>query len=192
MIDAAVALAMADTADVPIEDALAGMRSAQVPGRMQHLDLPEGAPVVIVDFAHTPQAVAASLDALAQSFQHVITVLWCGGDRDREKRPLMGRAAAERCDLLIITDDNPRTEDPATIRAAMLAGAQAAGGNVIEVAGRRAAISHALTAASAGSVVAILGKGHERGQQIGQRVLDFDDAVEARRAWDEHMEGTIR
>ena len=192
MIDAAVALAMADTVDVAIDDALVGLRSAQVPGRMQHLDLPEGAPVVIVDFAHTPQAVAASLDALAQSFDRIITVLGCGGDRDSEKRPFMGRAAAERSDLLIITDDNPRTEDPASIRSAMLAGVQAADGKVIEVEGRRAAITHALSEASAGSVVAILGKGHERGQQIGHRVLEFDDAVEARRAWAANMEGTIR
>lgn len=190
MIDAAVAMVMADTVDIPIPDVLAGLRSAQVPGRMQLLDLPEGAPAVIVDFAHTPQAVAASLEALAQSFDHVITVLGCGGDRDKEKRPLMGRAAARCSDLLVVTDDNPRTEDPGVIRQAMLAGTTVAKGDVVEVAGRGAAIEHALAAATAGSVVAILGKGHERGQQIGQDVLDFDDAVEARRAWLENTEGS--
>ncbi len=192
MIDAAVALAMADTVGVPVDDALAGLLDAQVPGRMQLLDLPDGAPSVIVDFAHTPQAVAASLDALRGSFATVITVLGCGGDRDTEKRPLMGAAAAQRSDLLVVTDDNPRTEDPASIRHAMLAGAHSTGGNVVEVAGRRAAIAHALREASAGSVVAILGKGHERGQQIGHDVREFDDAVEARRAWVENTEGNTR
>ncbi len=189
MIDAAIALVMAETVGFPTELTLAGLRCAQVPGRMQLLDLGDGAPSVIVDFAHTPQAVAASLDALAASFNHVITVLGCGGDRDREKRPLMGAAAAERSHLLVVTDDNPRTEDPASIRAAMLAGTGRSGCEVVEVAGRGAAIEHALSRATAGSVVAILGKGHERGQQVGQDVLNFDDAVEARRAWLKHTEG---
>ncbi|MEO7587266.1 MAG: UDP-N-acetylmuramoyl-L-alanyl-D-glutamate--2,6-diaminopimelate ligase [Arachnia sp.] len=189
MVDAALALAMAVTAGISVAAALEGLRLAQVPGRMQLLDMPQNAPAVVVDFAHTPQAVAASLDALSSSFDHVITVLGCGGDRDREKRPLMGRAAAERSDLLVVTDDNPRTEDPASIRRAMLEGARVAGATVVEVPGRRAAIEHALREATAGSVVAILGKGHERGQQIGLDVLDFDDAVEARRAWGRTTEG---
>ncbi len=189
MIDAVMALAMAEVVGVPAEQALAGLRSAQVPGRMQLLDLGDDAPSVIVDFAHTPQAVTATLDALAQSFDHIITVLGCGGDRDREKRPLMGAAAAKHSHLLVVTDDNPRTEDPASIRAAMLAGTAQARGDVAEVAGRRAAIEHALGRAGAGSVVAILGKGHERGQQVGREVLDFDDAVEARRAWLQKTEG---
>lgn len=192
MIDAAVAVVMAETVGIPVEEALVGLRGAQVPGRMQLLDLPPGAPAVVIDFAHTPQAVAASLDALRQSFDTVITVLGCGGDRDREKRPLMGRAASQRSDLLVVTDDNPRTEDPASIRAAMLEGARPAGGNVEEVPGRRAAIVHALGRATAGTVVAILGKGHERGQQIGHELVDFDDAVEARRAWADDSEGTTR
>ena len=190
MIDAVVAIVMADTMGVPAEQVLAGLRSAQVPGRMQLLDLGDGAPPVIIDFAHTPQAVAASLDALASSFDHVITVLGCGGDRDREKRPLMGAAAASRSQLLVVTDDNPRTEEPGSIRAAMLAGTKQSGGEVVEVAGRGAAIEHALVEATAGSVVAILGKGHERGQQVGRDVLDFDDAVEARRAWSRNTEGS--
>ncbi|MDO5735493.1 MAG: UDP-N-acetylmuramoyl-L-alanyl-D-glutamate--2,6-diaminopimelate ligase [Propionibacteriaceae bacterium] len=192
MIDATLALAMAECVGVPVDDALVGLRSAQVPGRMQLLELTSDAPSVIIDFAHTPQAVAASLDALAQSFEHVITVLGCGGDRDREKRPRMGLAAAERSDLLVVTDDNPRTEDPATIRRAMLSGITSARGEVVEVAGRRRAIEHALTVATADSVVAILGKGHEHGQQIGHDVIDFDDGVEARRAWFTITEGRPR
>lgn len=189
MIDAVMALVMADVVGISPERTLPGLGRAQVPGRMQLLDLPEGAPAVIIDFAHTPQAVAASLDALAQSFEHVITVMGCGGDRDREKRPVMGAAAALVSDVLVVTDDNPRTEDPASIRRDVLAGTTGGSGLVVEVAGRAAAIRHALSKTSAGSVVAILGKGHERGQQVGQDVLDFDDAVEARRAWMQNMEG---
>ena len=189
MIDAVMALVMADSVGIPATDVLPGLRQAQVPGRMQLIDLPGEAPSVVIDFAHTPQAVIASLEALAQSFEHVIVVLGCGGDRDREKRPVMGAAAALRSDVLVVTDDNPRSEDPAAIRREMLAGITGGSGVVVEVADRRAAIEHALCHATAGSVVAILGKGHERGQQVGQEVLDFDDAVEARRAWMKTMEG---
>ena len=121
MVDAAIAVAMLERVGIPAETTLPDLARAQVPGRMQVLPLPEEAPTVIVDFAHTPQAVAATLDAL-QGFGEVITVVGCGGDRDPDKRPLMGRAAAERSDVLIITDDNPRTEDLARIRVAMLAG----------------------------------------------------------------------
>ncbi len=194
MIDAAVALVMAETSGTPAEQAVVGLRNAQVPGRMQLLDFQDrdratNPPAVIIDFAHTPQAVAASLDALAESFDHIITVVGCGGDRDREKRPLMGAAAAQRSHLLVVTDDNPRTEEPGSIRRAMVAGTDGFGGEVVEVGGRRAAIEHALSRACAGSVVAILGKGHERGQLVGHDMLDFDDAVEARRAWSRITEG---
>lgn len=182
MVDAAVALAMLQLAGVPAAVTLSGLRAAQVPGRMQALDLPEEAPTVIIDFAHTPQAVAATLEAL-QSFPEVITVVGCGGDRDAAKRPLMGRAAAELSDVLIITDDNPRTEDPAQIRAAVLAGSRGYRAKVIESADRSHAIALALAKGRRDSVVAILGKGHEQGQQIGDCVVAFDDAVVARAAW---------
>lgn len=185
MIDAVVALAMLEAVGVPTDDALKGLRRAQVQGRMQQVELGEGAPLVVVDFAHTPQAVAAALDSLS-SAGPVITVIGCGGDRDPDKRPDMGAAAASRSALTIITDDNPRSEDPARIRAQTMAGALAAapeGSEVVEVAGRRAAIELALTRASVGSVVAILGKGHERGQILADRVVDFDDVEEAVRNW---------
>lgn len=188
MIDAVVALAMLEVLDVPTDAVVAGLNGAQVPGRMQLIDLGDEAPVVIVDFAHTPQAVAATLDAL-QQFDEVVAVLGCGGDRDIEKRPLMGREAALRSDLLVVTDDNPRSEDPAAIRAAMLAGtrdlpAGNRGADTLEVAGRSAAIRAALVRAGRGNVVAILGKGHETGQEIDGRITPFDDAVEVRRVWD--------
>nr|WP_255622295.1 UDP-N-acetylmuramoyl-L-alanyl-D-glutamate--2,6-diaminopimelate ligase [Tessaracoccus sp. OS52] len=191
MIDAAVAVAMLEALGVGTGEILAGLATAQVPGRMQALALTGPAPTVIVDFAHTPQAVAAALDALRASFERVITVVGCGGDRDMAKRPQMGRAAAERSDVLIVTDDNPRSEDPAAIRAATLSGAREAnsGAEVVEVAGRRVAIEQALAMADPASVVAILGKGHEQGQHVGDQVFPFDDAVEARIAWDRIREG---
>ncbi|OLE26888.1 MAG: UDP-N-acetylmuramoyl-L-alanyl-D-glutamate--2,6-diaminopimelate ligase [Actinobacteria bacterium 13_1_20CM_3_71_11] len=103
-----------------------------------------------------------------------VCVIGAGGDRDRAKRPTMGAAAAEGADLVIVTDDNPRTEDPAAVRAEVLAGAPGA----IEVPGRRAAITAAVDAARPGDVIALLGKGHERGQEIGGEVYPFDDRVE--------------
>ena len=109
----------------------------------------------------------------------LIVVLGCGGDRDRAKRPLMGAAAAARADLLVVTDDNPRTEDPAAIRAAMLAGARAepgAAARCVEIGDRRAAIAAAVATARAGDAVVVAGKGHEQGQEIGGVVLPFDDA----------------
>ena len=190
MVDAAIAVAMLERAGIPAHVTLPGLARAQVPGRMQVLPLPEKAPTVIVDFAHTPQAVAATLDAL-QGFGEVITVVGCGGDRDPDKRPLMGRAAAERSDVLIITDDNPRTEDPASIRAAVLAGTGDSRARVVEAGGRGEAIELAIATAGRDSVVAILGKGHEQGQQIGDRIVAFDDAVVALEAW-RRMEGSGR
>jgi len=157
---------------------------------MQGLPLPGNAPTVIVDFAHTPQAVAATLEAL-QGFAQVITVVGCGGDRDPDKRPMMGHAASSRSDILIITDDNPRSEDPASIRAAMIAGTADSRARVIEVGGRGQAIDLALATAGRDSVVAILGKGHEQGQQIGDRIVAFDDALVALEAW-QRMEGSGR
>ena len=185
MIDAAVAFAMLEAVGVSAEAALAGLREAQVPGRMQRVDLGADAPLVVVDFAHTPQAVGAALESLAGQGR-IVTVLGCGGDRDPDKRPEMGAAAARGSDLTIITDDNPRSEDPAVIRAQTLAGARSAlraSADLLEVAGRRAAIETALRGAGAGTVVAILGKGHERGQILADRTVDFDDVEEATQAW---------
>lgn len=187
MIDAVVALAMLEAVGVPREAAIAGLAKATVPGRMQEVRLPGPAPQVVVDFAHTPQAVSAALVALRGRFDRVIAVLGCGGDRDAQKRPEMGAAAAKLADVLVVTDDNPRSESPAEIRAQMMAGAipeaNRTGSELLEVAGRAAAIKTALAHAEPGNVVAILGKGHEQGQIIGGRVLDFDDVVAVREQW---------
>ena len=130
----------------------------------------------MVDYAHKPDAIVAALAALRESTTgRLICVIGAGGDRDRAKRPTMGKAAAHGADLVIVTDDNPRTEDPAAIRADVLRGA---GDAAIEVDGRRAAIAEAVARAAPGDLIALLGKGHERGQEVGAEVYPFDDRVE--------------
>jgi UDP-N-acetylmuramoyl-L-alanyl-D-glutamate--2,6-diaminopimelate ligase len=129
----------------------------------------------VVDYAHKPDAIVAALAALRESTKgRLICVIGAGGDRDKAKRPVMGAAAAEGADLVIVTDDNPRTEDPAAIRAGVLAGAPGA----LEVAGRRAAIAEAVRLAESGDVIALLGKGHERGQETAGETHPFDDRIE--------------
>ena len=138
----------------------------------------------VVDYAHKPDAIVAALAALRELATarggRLVCVIGAGGDRDRGKRPLMGAAAARGADVVVVTDDNPRTEDPAAVRAAVRAGAEqaAAPAKIIEVAGRRAAIDEAVRLAGPGDVVAVLGKGHERGQEVNGEVLPFDDRIE--------------
>jgi UDP-N-acetylmuramoyl-L-alanyl-D-glutamate--2,6-diaminopimelate ligase len=160
---------------------IAGLTS--IPGRMEPIDV--GQPyVAIVDYAHTPQAVATLLaDArrLAAPGRQVSVVLGCGGDRDRAKRPAMGSAAATGADLAIFTNDNPRSEDPQLILAAMQAGVPAGAAVVVEP-DRRAAIARAIAVAEPGDVVVVAGKGHEQGQEIGADMAPFDDRVVVREA----------
>nr|WP_205860952.1 UDP-N-acetylmuramoyl-L-alanyl-D-glutamate--2,6-diaminopimelate ligase [Planosporangium flavigriseum] len=174
------------------EVAAAGVAACQgTPGRMERVQVP-GPVLGIVDYAHKPDSVAQVLAALngrdgrgGDGRGRVICVIGAGGDRDRSKRPLMGAAAARGADVVIVTDDNPRTEDPAMIRAEVLAGAcDATGGSaaLIEVAGRRAAIAEAVGLAAPGDVIALLGKGHERGQEVGGEVYPFDDRDELAKA----------
>jgi UDP-N-acetylmuramoyl-L-alanyl-D-glutamate--2,6-diaminopimelate ligase len=143
--------------------------------------------VAVVDYAHTPDAVATALDALrGPTTGRLITVLGCGGDRDPGKRAQMGAAAATRSDVLIVTDDNPRSEDPAAIRSAMLAGVQELPEEqraaVEEIGDRRAAIARAVELARPGDTVLVAGKGHETGQEADGRVSPFDDREELREA----------
>ncbi len=152
---------------------------AVVPGRMERIDA--GQPfLAVVDYSHKPAAVDGALAALRPlTAKRLIVVLGCGGDRDRAKRPLMGEIAARGADLLVVTDDNPRSEDPAAIRAAMLSGARSVPaserGEIIEVGDRAAAIAAAVAAAAPGDTVLVAGKGHEPGQEIGGVTYDFDD-----------------
>jgi len=137
-----------------------------------------GAPV-FVDYAHTPDALASVLAALRpHAEQRLAVVFGAGGDRDRGKRPLMGRVAAELADLVYVTDDNPRGEKPAEIRRAILAAAPQA----IEIGDRRAAIAAAIAELRRGDVLVIAGKGHETGQIVGSDILPFDDVAVAREA----------
>lgn len=177
--NALVALACLHELGVPPEAAASGFATAQVPGRMQRVDA--GQPyLAVVDYAHKPAAVEALLDSLrAQVPGRLLVVLGCGGDRDTGKRPLMGAAAAGRAELLVVTDDNPRSEEPAAIRAAMLAGARpAAIGEVLEIGDRRSAIMAAVARAGAGDAVVVAGKGHETGQDVGGVRHPFDDVRE--------------
>jgi UDP-N-acetylmuramoyl-L-alanyl-D-glutamate--2,6-diaminopimelate ligase len=176
--NALVALACLDAAGVAPATAAEGIARVAVPGRMQRVD--RGQPfLAVVDYAHKPAAVAALLDALRpQVAGRLLVVLGAGGDRDRAKRPLMGAAAAARAELLVVTDDNPRSEDPAAIRAEVLTGARGEPrrGEVREIGDRAEAIAAAVAAARPGDAVVVAGKGHETGQKIGDVTLPFDDA----------------
>jgi UDP-N-acetylmuramoyl-L-alanyl-D-glutamate--2,6-diaminopimelate ligase len=177
--NAVLAVALLDAVGVPVETALAGIAETVVPGRMEPVDA--GQPfVAVVDYAHTPDAVTTALSALRGATEgRLITVLGCGGDRDPGKRPAMGAAAAEGSDVLVVTDDNPRSEDPAAIRAAMLTGVQDVPedrrAEVHEVAGRREALTVAVGLARPGDTVLVAGKGHETGQEVAGTVHPFDD-----------------
>ncbi|MFC5952054.1 UDP-N-acetylmuramoyl-L-alanyl-D-glutamate--2,6-diaminopimelate ligase [Pseudonocardia lutea] len=179
--NAVLALAVLDLAGVPAAAAAPRFAELAVPGRMQRVEAGQEF-LAVVDYAHKPAAVAALLDALRaqQPGGRIVTVLGCGGDRDTGKRPLMGAAAAARSDVLIVTDDNPRTEDPAEIRAAMRAGAEAepARGDILEIGDRRAAIAAAVEVAKPGDVVVVAGKGHETGQEVHGVKHPFDDVDE--------------
>ncbi len=149
-----------------------------VRGRMElAVRLPNGA-AAYVDYAHTPDALERLLTALRpHTTGRLVVVFGAGGDRDRGKRPLMGRAAARLADVAIVTDDNPRSEDPAAIRSAI----RAACPDAMEVGDRAKAIETALNLLGPGDVLAIAGKGHEQGQTIGGSVIPFDDVTVVRR-----------
>ena len=185
--NAVTAAAMIGASPLPLERALPGFASAVVPGRMQRVALGEDAPSVVVDFAHTPESVSAALSALPEG--HRIAVLGCGGDRDRAKRGPMGEAAARAASVVVVTDDNPRSEDPAAIRAEVLAGARRgaadSGATVIDGGDRRSAIRIALGLAGPQTWLAILGKGHEQGQEIAGTIRPFDDVTVVGEEWAE-------
>jgi UDP-N-acetylmuramoyl-L-alanyl-D-glutamate--2,6-diaminopimelate ligase len=176
--NAACALVASQILGLPISASLASLKQVRaIPGRLENIAI-DSPGTAIVDYAHTPDAVATVLKVIKDSNpKMIITVLGCGGDRDPLKRPLMGKVAAQLSDIVIVTDDNPRSEDPAVIRQAVLAGASEGSAQVFEVSDRRAAISQALKLAQTGCVVAVLGKGHESGQEIAGQVLPFDDRV---------------
>lgn len=182
--NAVCAFAMLRSIGVPADDIARSWASIAVPGRME--DVSAGYPVrVLVDYAHTPDAVERALTA-ARGEGRLITVIGAGGDRDRGKRPEMGALAARLADEVWITDDNPRSEDPAAIRAAVREGVMTVPADlragVHETGDRARAIREAIAAARPGDTVAILGKGHESGQDIAGVVTEFDDRIVARAA----------
>jgi UDP-N-acetylmuramoyl-L-alanyl-D-glutamate--2,6-diaminopimelate ligase len=168
-------------AGVGLEDAVAGIAACQgVPGRLERVPAPGLDMTAFVDYSHKPGAVEAVLRSLRPVTRgSLIIVLGCGGDRDRAKRPMMGAAAASLADVAILTSDNPRSEDPLAILAAMLDGVlsvpQAQRARVIVEPDRAAAICQAVSMAVAGDVIVVAGKGHETGQYVAGRVLPFDD-----------------
>jgi len=152
---------------------------AGVPGRLERVDAGQDF-TLVVDYAHKPDAVEAVLGTLRPLTEgRLVVVIGAGGDRDPGKRPLMGEIAARLADVVVVTDDNPRTEDPAAIRAAVLEGARAGDAELLEEGDRRAAIRTAVALAASGDVVVIAGKGHETGQEVLGEVHPFDDRVVA-------------
>jgi UDP-N-acetylmuramoyl-L-alanyl-D-glutamate--2,6-diaminopimelate ligase len=151
-------------------------------GRLELVGTSRGAPIFI-DYAHKPDALAKALEALRPAVTgRLVVVFGAGGDRDRGKRPLMGAVAAEKADRVIVTDDNPRSEDAAAIRSAIVAAARGA----IEIGDRRQAIRAAIAELRRGDVLLIAGKGHETGQIIGDRVVPFSDHEAVAAALKEH------
>jgi UDP-N-acetylmuramoyl-L-alanyl-D-glutamate--2,6-diaminopimelate ligase len=143
-------------------------------GRLELVGHSKGAPI-FVDYAHKPDAIGKALDALRPYVTgRLFVVFGAGGDRDRGKRPLMGAIANAKADRLIVTDDNPRSEDPAAIRAAILATAR----DAVEIGDRREAIHAAIRELKAGDVLLVAGKGHETGQIIRDQTLPFSDHEE--------------
>jgi len=161
-------------------------RLTGVPGRMQPVGATADGAAIFVDYAHTPDALATVLAAVRpHTERRLVVVFGAGGDRDRGKRPLMGKVAARLADQAYVTDDNPRSEDPAEIRRAIVAAAPGA----IEIGDRRTAIATAIAGLRAGDVLVIAGKGHETGQIVGGEVHPFDDAVVAREALAPQLRG---
>lgn len=181
--NALLALAMLDAIGIPPGQAVPGLRTAAVPGRLEVIEH-RGDFLAVVDYAHKPGALRAVLETLRRPQGRLAVVLGAGGNRDPGKRGPMGRVAAELADLVVVTDDNPREEDPAVIRAAVAAGAASAStpAQVVDIGDRRAAIEYAVGWARPGDVVVVAGKGHERGQTAAGVTRPFDDREELARA----------
>ena len=180
--NAALALACVDALGRDVGQAAKAMAGIAVPGRMERVSAGQDY-LAVVDYAHKPAALAAVLDAISEGLTgRLIVVIGAGGARDPGKRPMMGAETAGRADLVIVTDDNPRSEDPAEIRRQVLDGARGVAGTrpvqILEIGDRRAAIRAAVAAARRGDAVVIAGKGHEQGQDVGGVIHPFSDRLE--------------
>ena len=172
---------------VPIEAIEQGLRNLSgVPGRFEVVSSPADDITVVVDYAHTDDALRNLLETARPMAQRLITVFGAGGDRDRTKRPLMGLVAARLSDVVVITSDNPRSEDPARIIEEVMRGAEPeirqSQARVLTVVDRAEAIRTAVREAAAGDLVLVAGKGHEKYQEIGGVSHPFDDVAVAREA----------
>ncbi len=178
--NALAALGLALATGVPADVAVAALERLQgAPGRMEHVATRGNGAPVIVDYAHTPDALETALAALRPHCRgRLVVVFGCGGDRDPGKRPMMGEIAARLADSVIVTDDNPRSEDAASIRRAILAACPGAR----EIGDRAAAIREGAALLRSGDLLLLAGKGHERGQIVGATTLPFSDADVARAA----------
>jgi UDP-N-acetylmuramoyl-L-alanyl-D-glutamate--2,6-diaminopimelate ligase len=188
--NALAALGLVIATGSPVAGATAALADLTgVPGRMQFVAGHHSGAAIVVDYAHTPDALATILTALRPHARGRLVVLFgCGGDRDAGKRPLMGEVATRLADRVYITDDNPRTEPPGAIRRAILETAPGA----IEIGDRRAAIAAAVHELGAGDLLVIAGKGHETGQIIGTETYPFDDVAIAREVVDESQPASAR
>jgi UDP-N-acetylmuramoyl-L-alanyl-D-glutamate--2,6-diaminopimelate ligase len=182
--NALAAAATALASGLPFDAVVAGLQAPlAIPGRLERvLVAPDQPFTVLVDYAHTPDALERVLDTARRLMPdgRVVLVFGAGGDRDRQKRPAMGRAAAGGADVVVLTSDNPRSEEPEQIAGAVLDGLRDGQARVVVELDRRAAIRDAMREAKPGDVVVIAGKGHETGQTIAERTVPFDDRVVAR------------
>ncbi len=179
-----VALGIASSLDLDLARAAEALSAEPgVPGRLQRCDLPGDDVIALVDYAHTPDALARALDAVrAVARGRVWCVFGCGGDRDPTKREPMGEVVGGRADEVVVTNDNPRTEDPAQIASAVVRGVRQAGREPRVELDRGKAIAHAVRSAQAGDAILVAGKGHEDYQIVGTAKHPFDDRVETERA----------
>jgi UDP-N-acetylmuramoyl-L-alanyl-D-glutamate--2,6-diaminopimelate ligase len=181
--NALVAAGLAIATGTPADTALAALEKLKgASGRLEHVGTKANGAPVYVDYAHKPEALENVLEAVRPfTTGRVVVVFGCGGDRDRGKRPIMGGIASRLADIVIVTDDNPRSEEPAAIRAAILAAAPGAR----EIGDRREAIGTAVALLEAGDTLIVAGKGHEEGQTVGSVTHHFSDHEEVRRALEE-------
>lgn len=199
--NAALAIAMVQRVGIDPHTFVNGIEKVGVPGRMERVDAGQGF-IAVVDYAHKPAALTAVLDTLREQLDaseetknaRIGVVVGCGGDRDATKRPIMGANAVAAADFVVVTDDNPRSEEPASIRAQVMDGARAALADkpdtdtvVEEIADRAEAIDAVVRWAQPGDAIAVVGKGHETGQIVGDVVHDFDDRLELKRALEQKL-----
>jgi UDP-N-acetylmuramoyl-L-alanyl-D-glutamate--2,6-diaminopimelate ligase len=179
-----VALGVVCALELDVDRAARALSAAPAPpGRLERCDEDGDGIVVLVDYAHTPDALARVLDAVrAVAAGRILCVFGCGGDRDPTKRGPMGESVGRRADVAVVTSDNPRSEDPAAIAATVAEGVRAGGMEPVVEIDRRRAIAWAIRSAAPGDVVLVAGKGHEDYQIVGTVKHAFDDRIEARRA----------